>query len=452
MHIDSTVSEKSHNLQRLKMKTFYTLLTAGILILNCSCSTSLRRYRSTAGTGNDSTLANAELFGVRLDPLSVQKNGKTLFDLTADAQSQFIKIMNVRYPENGRFLKSLNYDFLTAEGQNEPADYISRDMRLVFSVSRKYEQDAKDPGPQISPADRISYLRLSLIIDDPVLSFSGWNLFTTEYGSVDIGNVSFSNSIGSVFSLSVPVKQTDSKGTASAELSTQKSRKEDQQVRYRYLKLNGKLNDSVIVLEEEGTREIDLAGNIIADIALKFRTDEELVTCIKNLNDSAGRANPPSRLIVEESVALVPGIENVPKPIGAKLVFDFTYRSVISGGRTFPEWDDRVRFFSGHREKHIILLKPSDYVPSFFCLGSTGPESGKNFVYTERADGKSVKLVFKSYGEANAFYSWLKEWCGKNEGKNISLGGRLLKYGPDDLTLEEIRDVHKIGVIPCYRY
>ena len=422
------------------------------MVFISSCSTSLKRYRSLAASGTDSTLADVDLFGSRLETSNPAVNGKTLLDLTADAQSQFIKIMNTRYPDNGKFLSSLRYEFLKGDNESESSDYVRKDLRLVISVSRKrnYNGSNSSGEPVLCPADRIEYLRISLVLDEPSLQFTGWNMYTTEYGSIDIGDVSFTKSLGTDISTTLPVKVNDYRGTVTPGATASVSRKEDQQVRYRYIKLNGRLNDTMLVMEEEGTRETDLTGNILADVSLKFSSSQEYITRIKNLNDSTGNYNPPSKLLVEGFLSDVPDMNIIRKEIGAKLITDFVYRNVKGGRKTFPEWDDRVKYYTGHREKHVVLFRDADYVPGLFGIGSGQGGSRKEFITMENREGRNTRLIFGSYGEAAAFCSWLKDWLGTNEEKTVKIGGNLLTFKYEALTKKVMDSDPRFGVIPYY--
>ena len=49
---------------------------------------------------------------------------------------------------------------------------------------------------------------------------------------------------------------------------------------------------------------------------------------------------------------------------------DYVFRNVISGQKTFPEWDDRVKYYNGSVSKTIPLFTSDDYVPDFYCIGT----------------------------------------------------------------------------------
>ena len=66
-----------------------------------------------------------------------EEENKSLWDLSADAQSQFIKIFNTRYPENEQFLEAMSFEYLKEDKPLFPYGYVSKDLRLVFSISKQ---------------------------------------------------------------------------------------------------------------------------------------------------------------------------------------------------------------------------------------------------------------------------------------------------------------------------
>ncbi len=186
---------------------------------------------------------------------------------------------------------------MTDEKPLFPESYINKDLRMIFSVSRQRNTGDKDnpPGIELSPADRIEYLKITLSIPDHQgFRFTGWNMFTTEYGTLDIADVSFSRSIEIDASGVLTTERTASADELSAGGKSSASRREDQEIKYRYLKLNGRINSNSVEMEEEGTRETDLTGNIMADIAIEFERFPEIITDFEGLTDSSGRYNTPA--------------------------------------------------------------------------------------------------------------------------------------------------------------
>jgi hypothetical protein len=332
-------------------------------------------------------------------------------------------------------------------------DYTSRDLKLIFSVSKKrsYSEIGSFIKTGLSPADRIEYLRISLEIPgESNLRFTGWNMFATDYGSIDIADVSFSRNLDLEASASPSVKKETVGVNALVGGKSSISRKEDQSIKYRYLKLNGRISEKKIEMEEEGTREIDLTGNIIADVSLEFEKFPEMLTWITGLRDSSGTFNDPDRLVIHYSEAVVPYMISVKDTIKVVLKMDFIYRNVGCGRRTFQEWDDRVKFFSGSIEKTFPLFTKNNYLPHFYCIGTECPQ--KELVKIKTSGDKLYALKFRTYEEATGFYEWLVHYFSKKEhqGKAINIGGQTLIFKNYDLTNEQITGDSCFRVLSYY--
>ena len=298
---------------------FILIIVISGLLTGC---TTLKRYSSLAEPETNNAVADIDLFGMSLSRPEPGKNYKSLWDLSADAQSQFIKILNSRYPDNGMFLNSLNFEYMKESDQVPFDNYTNRDLRLIFSVSkmRKYSKRNAISGIDISPADRLEYLRIFLRVpEDSVLRFKSWNMYTTEYGSVDIASVSFSRTLQLNASASLSVDNGKIGRDMSAGGNSSLIRKEDQAIKYRYLLLNGKITDSQIEMEEEGTREIDLTGNITADVSLSFYTFPETLTRLSGLKDNMGEFNDPGKIMIDYSVLNVPKMRDIKDTIKDEL-------------------------------------------------------------------------------------------------------------------------------------
>jgi hypothetical protein len=426
----------------MKNSTLY-LMIFFFLILITSCS-SLKRYRTRAKDGKNDSLVTISMLRKSLSSRSPADQGKALWDLTADAQSQLIKILNVRYPDNSMFIRALNMKYLPGIIDTASDDYTNFNMRLVFSVGRVRDTLCRPEyfGVKITPADRIEYLCIKLTIP-PIpggssLLFKNWNLYSTDYGSIDIGDVSSTVS-GELTPKISQTLSTDVKDTEKSSGTTiSASRKEDQKVSYRYMKLNGKLDDHSITMEEEGTREIDLSGNISADVALNFDKFPVTVTDISGLKDSTGRFNDPSKVFAGNHLIMVPKIDTVRDKIYGILDMYFIYRNVKCRAATFPEWDDRVKYYCGHTKQMVTLFTKEDYMPPFYCIG---PDS-EHLVGTTRIPGKPAShLIFRTYNDAREFYDWLKFTAGRKPSRisfvpstsdSVKLGDR--NVGPEDFS------------------
>lgn len=437
------------------MGTRLILLSALSGILFSSGCTTLKRYSSMTDSGINNNIADIDLFGKKLTVPSPAENSKNLWDLSAEAQSQFIKILNQRYPDNEMFLKSISYEYLKHRDAAGADNYTDKDLRMIFSVSkeRNYSQKDSVSGIVMTPADRIEYLRISLkMAEDSILRFTGWNMYATEFGSIDIAGMSFSRSLALNSSSGVSGKPPSLEDEVSAGIGSSLSRKEDQTIKYRYLKLNGKINDSVMVMEEEGTRETDLTGNIIADVSLSFNQFPGTLTRITGFKDSLGSFNDPDQLSMDHLLVYVPLIEEIKDTIYADLQMDYIYRNVIRGSKTFPEWDDRVKYYSGKVNKRIPLFTAYDYVPDFYCIGFPGGAGKKDLVKFKSPGNKEMELIFRTRSEASDFHEWLIQFFSNTDNKEkvVMIGGHALTFRNNYLGSSHIAGSNSIQVLPRY--
>jgi hypothetical protein len=435
------------------MKNILALaLLATIMITAC---TSLKRYSSVEQAGVDNTLADIDLFGFRLSDAGSAAGSKTLWDLSADAQSQYIKILNNRYPDNEKFIEAMSLGYLTPESPQTNDDYVKKDLRMIFSVSKRHDYVRKTSvaAPVLSSADRIEYLRISLRIPEGCgLSFSGWNMFTTQYGTINIADLTFSRSISIDGTGQVSTPGKSQLAEFSGGSSSSVSHREDQQLKYRYIMLNGMISKNGLEMEEEGTRETDLSGNISADISLEFDKCFSTITEITGTRDSTGRFNPPEKLAVRLSAISIPSIDEMKDTIFAELRMDYTFRNVLKGEKTFQEWDDHIRYYRGSVTKKIALLTREDFVPDLLCIGTGTEPAGRETIRLLSPGNRVCSMVFRNSRGAGNFYEWLDQYLRRSENreKTVTIGGYKLLLGEKDLTGALYLSHPDLNVNPIY--
>jgi len=426
-------------------RTISQILVLCLMILVTTC-TSLRRYRSVEGTEVNNDLATIDIFGIRLSPSSPSIPGKSLWDLSAEAQSQFIRILNNRFPDNSLFFNSLNMRYMTGEDELFSDDYTRSDMRLVFSVSRNREASIS------SPADRLEYLKITLSIPgDSLLRFTGWNNYSTEYGTIDIGDVSFTRSIELSSSSSVSGKNSGTTGEIASGGTVSSGRKEDQKVGYRYIKLNGRISNRSISMEEEGTREIDLTGNISTDVSLAFKRFPMTLAVISGLKDSIGRWNDASGIFTDYRLVAVPLMRDIRDTLYGVVEMEYLCRNVRKGSATFPEWDDHVMYYKGKVTRKVPVFTSEDYLPSFYCIGR---DDSRSLLASTRSNGNRYDLVFRNYFEAQDFCDWLRNrvLTAKYPGKSIQLAtSDLITFEGRDLTASDFSGNRLLKVQQYFR-
>jgi len=371
------------------MRTKLFFLAGTVLLFLFTACTTVKRFKSADYKGSDNGLVDVELFSSRLADEPMVSQDMYLWDLSANAQTRLVQILDERYPENGPFMEALSRNYRES-GEAITEDFTRKELQMVFTISRDRDYSLiNDQAGRFSPADRIEYLKLSLEIpEENKLKFTQWNRYVTEYGEMEIADVSFSRSL-----------ELDAGGDPSGVNlggRASLSRSEKQVIETSYLKLNGSLSPYQIVLEEEGTREMDLTGNISAHVSLEFGAFPERVV-VPFFSDSGN-------LVIQFRDVLVPALESAPDTLFATLTLDYIYRHVQSGWLTFAEWDDRVEYYTGKVYRRVPLFSRKDYLPGFYCIGSD-QEEREALKYEE--NDKEYLLQFPDYHSARQFLEWL---------------------------------------------
>lgn len=217
-----------------------------IFIVDCTTSTSLTRFRSAEYKGEKDSLVEINLFGTKIShDYGSPKDG--LFKLSDRGQAAFINAIDKHYSDNGSFLSSLK-DLVTTGGP--VTDYANVDLKMIFTISRneKYDTIGLRNG-NFPPADRIENLKFSLQLrPDAHLKFTKWNKFSTEYDTFDIAEMTFSKSLEKGGAMGGGISGITAAVSGKAITSTE----EKQNIRHRYIQLNGSISDSKLEIKEEG--------------------------------------------------------------------------------------------------------------------------------------------------------------------------------------------------------
>lgn len=426
------------------------LIIISILIL-AGCST-VKRHASAKYSGDDPSLVDIMLFGYKLYPTEEETISKNLWDLNANAQANLLEILNDRYPDNHSFITALSNEYFPGNKEKSViTDYTKKNLRLVLTINKKrdYSKIGKSTDYGHPAADRIEYLKFSLKLPDSLdLRFTNWNRYTSEYAEIDIADVSFNRS----FDLSAEAGISEEDGiidrSAKAGAKGAISIKEEQNIKSRYLKLNGMISDKKIEIEEEGCREIDLSGNVIVDVSLSFGSFREKIFIPFALFDSSGNANNPQKIALMKADAIVPAVTHTAGPVEAELKLEFVYRHVSKGSNTFHEWDDNVEYYTGSSSKIISLLSAHDYLPYFYTIGLQFPE--KKSIMINTAKNKWYSLKFRNYDEALKFHDWLMMYSSTSGNDALVLsGGDELFFDGEQLSKKILRDT-EIIIMPFY--
>jgi hypothetical protein len=436
-------------------------IIVGLAIFATACST-VKRYSSVDNTQKEKPIVlsrddNEDNLRVRMD-ISDSKisnpapssEGKSLWDLGNDGQKELLNILSERYKDNDKFTDILNTQYLSDDGGGGSIDYVRKNVRIVFSISRWHPYDAMGKVDGFSPADRIEYLKYKLTLDDSAstIKFTSWNRYGTAYGSINIADVNFQESISADAGAGNSAGIISGGSGSGGGVSASASKAEAQKIRYRYIQLNGSISPKSLQLESEGTREVDLAGNVMADVTMEFDAFPEVLYSLSKAKTDSGIFLQPAEVQLSETIALVPK-ETTIHSIRAMLTYDYAYRHVEKGDKTFYEWDDKVRYVTGSVSKEVTLMKAKDILPPFCCLKFQGDTNthNKNFIKVRNlAAGLGVQetnLAFANQTAANTFITWLVSYkCPPAElDQPIKLkNGFALWYNGSFLTRQRILD------------
>lgn len=432
------------------MNKIFRLLSLVFLLVLAGCTT-VKRYSSARIAGDDQSLVSVNLFGYNLYPDKPDSPRRSLWDLNATAQANLLDILNKRYPDNEWFINSLNNNYLESVIDGERiTDFSTMNLKLVLSVSRKrdYSKIGKSPSSGTPAADRIEYLKIRITLPDSLnVSFTNWENYRTEYADIEIANVSFNRSFNAGGEAEAGVTGEPLKTSASLSANGGLSMKEDQKIRYRYLKFNGKIDAKCLELEEEGTRETDLTGNIEADITICMGNFRERVY-IPTIIEQSGKL--PLMTLQGIDITL-PDLNNSAGPVIADMTYEYLYRHVTRGSKTFQEWDDHVEYYTGSNSKRITLFKSEDYLPPLHIIANGNNYDGKMMIKT--ADGRWFSLKFMSYNEALIFCDWLKRLpeLTDSDNKPVTVSGSTLYLNGEVLTPSRIKSYTDLKVLRYYQ-
>ncbi|HXO74549.1 MAG TPA: hypothetical protein VN824_04945 [Puia sp.] len=434
----------------------------GLTMLTASCS-AVKRYSSVDNTqkeqpvflskdsSEDNIRVRMNISDSKISDPAPSGSYKSLWDLGNEGQKELLDILAQRYKDNDKFTDILNNQYLSDDDKGSGAiDYVRKNVRIVFSISRWHPYDIMGRANGFSPADRIEYLKYKLTLDDPAstIKFTSWNRYGTAYGSINIADMNFQESLSASAGAGNSAGILTGGSGSGAGVTTSASKTESQKVRYRYIQLNGSISSKSLQLESEGTREVDLAGNVTADVTMEFDAFPEVLYSLSKAKNDSGIFLQPGEVHLNETVALVPK-ETTIHNIRAMLTYNYAYRHVEKGDKTFYEWDDKVKYVTGTVSKEVTLMKARDILPPFCCLKFQCDTSthNKNFIRIRNlAAGLGVQetnLAFANQSAANTFITWLVSYkCPPAElDQPIKLkNGYALWYNGSFLTRQRILD------------
>jgi hypothetical protein len=293
-----------------------------------------------------------------IDEEESKESPKTILNLQGEGQAVLIEKLNDRYKENDAFKKELYYTFSKKE---EPSDFTVKKVRLIISVNKLTNNDPK--SPTYSLADRIQNLKFKLSFEDVGVAFLKWNKFETEYGEIDLGDLTYERNAEATVGAEV-----EKIGTAEIKIGA--TRTEELKLKKNYAKLNGLFHRDSLVVYLQGTREVDLDGNIIIEATVKFKEKKGYFVDFQNLKNEKGKNLSMDSVLTNFRVIKITEYTEA-KPLTISFDYSYTYRHVTGNEKTFDESDDKVLFIDGFgRDNAVTLLNKDEIFPDRYTIFS----------------------------------------------------------------------------------
>lgn len=408
--------------------------------------TKVKRYKSIEIVPLDN---NTKFVGISTHRTLIPKvvnitQPATLWNLSGEGQAELIKLYGGKFSDVKAIKKELENKFFKKNPKLK-TDYTTLDIQLVFSIEKiKRLMWMNGENSDYSMADRIAYLNYSLCVDTNEIRFVQWNKFETKYRVFNIADITSTNSFSITGGLAASASTSKTEGhyadassvSPSVSGTLSNSVAENQKVINRNIELNGRISDEEIRIEQEGSREIDLAGNVAIEAKLKFENfSYEDVAVFYNLF-TGGIPNSAENITFNFIEVKVPNSSQKHKEIKAILNAEYWYRHVTNakGRNTFFEWDDRVKMFVGTiLNQEETLFKVADYLPNFINLRmKSAKDLEEDYLRLSNISNELEKtspnpIIFSDYNSAETFRSWLNQLVYFKVKERTELKSKLVK-------------------------
>jgi hypothetical protein len=395
--------------------TAITLSLASTVAL-VGCGTTLKRYTAAIPVTLDSSHVTVSAFSLPLPP----QDPKTLLNLAERGQASAVAALASRTNTVPDFLAGLATPLETPAPLPFAIDRRKVRRRIVLSVRHQ----------QLTLADRVLSLRVTITVDSPGARFLALDKLTTRYETADLGKVTTTNQAGFTGSLGV-TRTTESanggdKTTVAAApslgLSASRTVAEEVLLKQRYIGASGELSESTATILLEGVPGIDLSGNTLADIDFELPADTtswRVIAAIEDLVEKDGKVQCPSYATLRYVPVLLP----FARDYGAHVAVDYIVRHVVSGAETLSEGDDTIQLLQGSASgSDLVLIGKRDISSILWTVYVKGEvlrisNLAKPTRRGEIVDSTFDYLVFSNGSAARQFTRAIRD-CGPNAFRN----------------------------------
>jgi len=361
--------------------------------------------------------------------------------LAPQGQKAYLTALAAKESATDKYLASITSTFAAKENATELLDYTKIEKRINLSV--------ENIKPQFG--NRVVKLRVRIKFDPQVIRLKGCDKLVTQYQTVELGKLNYSNTSGFEGNANVgagygavigTTGSNTGKGTvadersgegyktstgtedtwtggnsntltstgsvgASAKYTGSRSFAEEVMLRQRIVAITASINNNTLSLYQESISGIDLTGTVFADVVLG--SDEKNIAVQRafsftDLYAKDGSALTPDKVKVRETRIRY---HNLTGDITAELSYDADYREITKGASTISESDDRIKLQSGSvPARTITLLKAEHLRPKMWILAASVVPKLPVSIQGTYGSGD---LIFTSYSDALSFLRWLRK-------------------------------------------
>jgi hypothetical protein len=289
------------------------------------------------------------------------------------------------------------------------------------------------------------------------VKFTKWNKYSTEYGTLDVGTLEYTQSFSANLGLTgkstatTSTKNTEKSGdntsessasfgpelSATANTSYSNSKKENQLIKQHYIQLTGSFEERKFCIHQQGTRETELAGNVSIDLTIKLPTKELLITSFSQLFNESGLPNPSDKINLNVIRYYVPDEDLLANGVNGIIKYDFVVRHIQKGANTFPEFDDKINFILGENSSNITLIKKEDLIVPTYFIKLSMKNNLPSLTYLE--SGKNIVIQFINYEDAFEFKNWLINKIHSLD-NDLTITGRIISFNGLKLSDNSVKE------------
>jgi hypothetical protein len=332
------------------------------------------------------------------------QGGVAVPSLTPQGQAAFIRAVAGKSQNVKEFKDALGSTGSKGPDSGGKTDSTVFKKRLVFTVDKSLG------CPVITPADRISDLRVSLK-DISNASFASWDKFSTQYDTVDLGKITLTRQAGAELGGSLSMPGSDASAAINPKVTYSRGVNEEVSLRQRYVATTGRLTANDIVLYLQGVVGIDLTGNFLVDVMIRAKANPETQSVMEyDALRKEGKAVEPKALQIQFVDLKYPAAS---EPVTCRLEYAYWLRHVVKNDKTITEGDDDVDFIAGGGKGplDVELIGKDELTTTVFGLvaseldGKTS--SGGWHLSVKGVD--ETPVYFISYQSARDFLEWMNE-------------------------------------------